>query len=436
MEEFKAKGYERRYFFPHRIVRLPRPGPDGYKLANRMCGVRDLRGLWELVIYGAPAVVRDFPPELFFDRDLVWHEQHLGLPGHVAYANMVVEGGRAWSFTHVADLVQRSGRAREHKTRVDNTFRGWPRMLVNAIAHAARDLGATELRTPTSALAMEHTDPKRDVEPELFERVYDRSLRQLEDVRAEEGWWVTDLERNADRIVVPEANDRPLPDGRVVCLSHDTERGLGHLDVEPEFAREADAASPESLERMLAAEREAGVRATYCVVGSLLDEVRGRIEADGHCVAFHSFDHDMEGSVDQLAACRQVDYRIKGYRAPRSVLGPDLSDERLAHHGFEWLASSARSLGIDAPELRDGIVRVPVHLDDFSLHSEGRDYADWESEVLALVDRQTFTAIGLHDCYAPHWLPHFPGLLARLQERAELITIDEAAARVLLASAT
>lgn len=402
-----------------------------------MCGVHDLDRLWELVIYAAPPLLREFPPELFFDRELVWHEQQLGLPGQVAYANVVIDDGRAWSFTHVSDLAQRSGRRREHKTRVDNRFRGWPRMVVNAIAHFARERGATELRSPTSELAMEHTDRERTVEPELFERVYDRSLSRLAGVRRDGGWWVTDLRRQDDRIVAPEPRDESLPDpDRVVCICHEVERGLGHRDVDPELGRAADAEAPRSLERMLAVERDAGVRATYGVVGCLLNEVRPDLERDGHCVAFHSFDHDGSAERDQLHACREVDYRIKGYRTPRSTLGPDLSDERLAHHGFEWLASSAFSFGFEEPRLHRGIVRVPIHLDDFSLYDAGRDYDDWEHEALDLVERRSFTAISLHDCYAPHWLPRYAKLLERLAERAELRTVDEVAADVLLASAT
>lgn len=434
-EEFKAKGYELRYFFPHRIVRLHRPGPDGYALAVRMCGVRDLDRLWELVIYGAPSVVREFPDELFFDPDLAWHQQHFGQPGQIAYANVVLDGERAWSFTHVADVVQRIGRRREHKTRVDNAFRGWPRMVLNAVAHFARQQGARELRTPTSELAMENTDLERTVQPELFERVYDRSLRQLDGARRDAGWWVTDLARNADRIVAPEPRQRPLarPE-RLVCLCHDLERGLGHRDVEPEFARQADAEAPRSLLRMLAAEREAEVRATYSVAGMLLDEVRPELESGGHCLAFHSYDHG-DGELDQLSACREVDYRLKGYRSPRSRIGPDLSDERLAHHDFEWLASSSWSFGFDEPQLRRGIVRMPIHLDDFSLHADGRDYEDWEREALQLVERQPVTAISLHDCYGPHWLPRYPALLEKLRARAELRTVDELSAEILLGSA-
>ncbi len=65
---------------------------------------------------------------------------------------------------------------------------------------------------------------------------------------------------------------------------------------------------------------------TYNVVGTLLDGVRDRIEAGGHAVAFHSFDHG--DGLDQLHRCREVDYRLKGYRLPRSQPTPETTDTR------------------------------------------------------------------------------------------------------------
>ena len=57
---------------------------------------------------------------------------------------------------------------------------------------------------------------------------------------------------------------------------------------------------------MLRIENELGVKATYNVVGSCMNEVRATIEGDGHCIAFHSYDHKI--NTDQLPNCREVDY--------------------------------------------------------------------------------------------------------------------------------
>jgi hypothetical protein len=149
-------------------------------------------------------------------------------------------------------------------------------------------------------------------------------------------------------------------------------------------------------------------------------------------VAFHSYDHSEPAQLD---ACRGVDYRIRGYRPPRSRVTEGLADERLAFHNFEWLASSAPSLRTDAPALEHRIAKLPIALDDFGLHTGELSYVDWEAEVLRLVAERPFTAIGLHDCYAEHWLPHYPALLDRLAELAEPRTLDEVADDLFLAHA-
>jgi len=50
-EEARSKGYPLRSFFPHQFYFLPKCGPDGLKLAQRMCGVEILfiepGSLWE-----------------------------------------------------------------------------------------------------------------------------------------------------------------------------------------------------------------------------------------------------------------------------------------------------------------------------------------------------------------------------------------------------
>jgi hypothetical protein len=431
--EFEARGYRRRYFFPHRIYHLPKCGPDGYKLVARMRGGGPLDRVWEIVIQGDPSLLGEFPGDLFFDRDVMWHEQHFGMPGQVACATALVEEGRVWSFAHHSDLVQRIGRRRAHKTRIDTLFRGWPRMLVNALLHFARERGAIQLRTPTSELAMRNTDPARTVEPELFQRVYDRSLRHLDGVTAEDGWWVVDLPRNHDRIAEPDERTSPAaPAGRVVCLCHDVERGMGHLQVDPGFARDAERSADGSLDSMLGVEAELGVRGTYHVLGTFLPEVRERIEQGGHCLAFHSYDH---GDGDQLGPCREVDYRIKGYRPARSLIGPAVSDERLAHHNFEWVASGEPSLGIEQPVMRNGIVRIPVNFDDFPLYNEPRDYDQWEERLLELVEERSIMVLCLHDCYAPFWLQRYGDLIEKLKAGATFRTLDQVAAHVTLASA-
>jgi hypothetical protein len=130
-----------------------------------------------------------------------------------------------------------------------------------------------------------------------------------------------------------------------------------------------------------------------------------------------------------------VDYRLKGYRPPQSRLSADLGDGNLSFHGFEWLASSAWSLGFRAPRMENGIVKIPILFDDYEMFRKGVPFAEWRARALALVDTRPFVAFSLHDCYAEHWLPHYAGFLADIRARGQLRTLDEVAADVALAHA-
>ena len=43
--------------------------------------------------------------------------------------------------------------------------------------------------------------------------------------------------------------------------------------------------------------------------------------------------------------------------------------------------------------------------------------------------------VGLHDCYAHHWLDRYPALLEKLRGAASLATLDQAAADLTLGEA-
>lgn len=430
---FLDAGYLARHFFPHQLRCLPRPGPDGARLARWMCGVREPGELWQIVMHATPPVIDEFPDELFFDAELLWHQQHLNRTGQVASVDLVARGAVLFTMAHQSDLVQRISRRRAYKTRVEKVFAGWHHLLLNGIAAVAAEHGFREIRVPTSRLAMEHTDRARTVRPELFERVYDRAVHHHFRATQTDGWWSIDLEANRHVVVKSERREERCQPGKTVCLCHDIERGLGHLDVDPDFARRAEAESPEALDRMLAIEAEAGVRATYNVVGRLLPELRERIERGGHALAFHSYDHEI--GREQLAACRRVDYRLKGYRAPQSRLTAELRDARLGWHNFEWLASSRSSLGFALPRLENGLVRIPILLDDFDMHRHGLSFAEWRRRTIEAIRGHDFVAFSLHDCYAGHWLPEYAEFLAEVKGMARLRTMDEVAADLFAAGA-
>ena len=237
-------------------------------------------------------------------------------------------------------------------------------------------------------------------------------------------------------------------------------RDLGHRDSDPEFARASAAPARLALDRMLEVEEEARVRATYNVVGSLWDEVAPVVRSRGHALGFHSHDHvvaappgpfvraQMRWRVTRrrallgatsspeyldLARCRDVDYRLRGFRPPQSRLSPGLHETHLGFFNFEWLASSAYSLGSTAPQLQRGIVKIPIHVDDHELYS-GRDFDEWQTALLTAAAERRFTALSLHDCYSGWWLDRYADLLGRLSDLGVLRTFDEVADQTLLAS--
>jgi hypothetical protein len=402
-------------------------------LAQAMCGAHDLDRHWQLLVFADRTLTERFPRELFFNDDVLWHQQHFGRPGQVASASLVVEPDVIHTMVHQSDLVQRIGHVREHKTQVENRFGGWPWMLANGVLAFALERGIGTVRMPTSELAMRHTDANRSVQHYMFERIHDRPPAELPGAARRGEWWEIDVRAAAAAVVVPASGSEGVPEERTVCVTHDLERGLGHLEEDPDLAREAEATGRERLAAMLAVEADAGVRVTYNIVGQMLPEVREQVESGGHAVAFHSFDHRREG--DQLRRCREVDYRLKGYRLPRSEPTPETTDEQLALHNFEWLASSTYSLGVESPQLQKRIVRLPVALDDFPLYTGEFGYGEWEARLLGRVEQSPFTAFGLHDCYGHLWLPRYAELLEKLRSRARLRTLDEVSADVVMSAA-
>ena len=113
----------------------------------------------------------------------------------------------------------------------------------------------------------------------------------------------------------------------------------------------------------------------------------------------------------------------------------ELTDANLCFHNFEWLASSGESLRLQEPRMTGGLVKLPILMDDWSLYSDRLEYERWEQLLLETVEGRAFAAVGLHDCYAPFWLPHYRGLLERLRAFGRLATMDEVAAEVTLANA-
>jgi hypothetical protein len=434
-EEFFAKGYKERYFFPHKVLFLPKCGPDAVKIASRMTSFCELNHIYEIILYAESPVIDEFPQELFFDDDLVWHQQQFGIPGQIATANLLIAGNSLYTMVHISDLVQRISRSRDHRTRIENRFKGWHHLLLNAILNFAIERNLNPVYSCTSEIALKHTDPKRNVQRELFERVYDRNLNELFQASRQDIWWRIDVPANRDRTIRPEFQEENPVKQKTICLCHDIEEGFGHTEVDPSFAGFAHRESAANLDQMLEKERKFQVKATYNVVGMFFERVRQKIESEGHCLAFHSYDHGFdEKEPTQLSKCRSIDYRIKGYRPPQSRITEGLSDYHLVFHNFEWLASSVRSLGIQQPKMTNRLVKLPVQFDDFEMYKERMSYKDWESSAMEKINGSDVSIFSLHDCYAHFWLPHYESFLEKISKLGKLITLNELAATITLNS--
>ena len=433
IDEFLNKGFKRRQFFPHRTYCVAKAGPDGLMMARQMCKENNPNKLWEVILYAQGEMLDKFPKELFFDDDLIWHQQQFGKAAQVATANLVKKGRDLYGMMYLSDLVQRKSRIREYKAKINDRFAGWVHMLLNSIMNFAYENNIEVFYSPSADLAIKNTDPSRVVKRELFDRVYDRTILKRFKVTKKGQWWAIDIRKNIDKIAILEKKDEISELGKTICLCHDIERGLGHKGINPDFANSVDKSSQKALDIMLAIEEKAGLKATYNVLGSFFHDVRQKIEEKGHCIAFHSYDHGFRG---QLSRCRKVDYRIKGYRPPRSKITWELQDRNLCYHNFEWLASLSNSLKSKCPKIENRIVKIPILFDDFDMHSKKIKYKEWEQLAIDMIKQNYFVAFCLHDCYSNYWLPHYEEFLEKIKNLGTFKTLDEVSAEIILGSAS
>ena len=430
--QFAAAGFERNYFLPHRFYFLPQCGLDSYKLAQQMFGPVEVGNFWQVVLFAANPPRKGISGELLLDDDLTWHRQQFNRAGQIATATLYVDGDTVYATARHSDLMQRISRPGESETRVEKMFQEWHRLILNCIANFAVERGLERICIATAALSMEQSDRERFPQPELFARVYDGAVKDHFQAHQRGGWWQVEVARNRSAIVPARISLEQIEAPKTVCICHDIERGAGHRASNPNWAAIAEREAPAALDAMLALERAVGVRATYNVLGSLLDEIREKIQRDGHCVGFHSYDHRAE---QQLAQCRRVDYRIKGYRPPNSTITPELSDNELCWHNFEWLASGSSSLGFHEPRLEYRVVKIPISFDDFDLFCGRQSFEEWRRMATDKMRRYDFVVFSLHDCYARYWLPEYESFLREICSLGNLRTLDEVAADVFLANA-
>jgi hypothetical protein len=107
----------------------------------------------------------------------------------------------------------------------------------------------------------------------------------------------------------------------------------------------------------------------------------------------------------------------------------ELTDYNLSFLNFEWLANgSSRAHCI----LENGIVKIPIHFDDYPLFTGMMDYGQWESEIFERTRDKPFFGLGLHDCYAGKWLDRYQMLLEKLASSGQFVSADEVCDEIFL----
>jgi hypothetical protein len=422
---FQAQAFAAREYFPHRVAVIRKQYPDTFLVLERR-GVSPTELLaarfYQINLYSNH--LSGLPDELFSDRAVNWHSPQLGQKGLIAAAGVWVRDSAMTITLMQSDLCQQvyrhPGLKRICKTRVENRFGYWYRILFNAILDFAIELGVAAVYSPTAEGIVSFI--RKRVEPDLFRRIYDapatryRCTRVTRD-RAE--YWEVPVAENAERVVrlTPE-HSGDTPRKKLICIFHDTEENVDTDIPAPECRR--------NLTAMLEIETRCGVRATYDILGSLFEDKREEIRESNqlHALAFHSFNHDLD-DLNQLPQCRKVDLQVRGYRPPRSVITPELSDYSLSYYNFEWLASSRRSIAYDRCTLENGIAKIPILTDDYPLITGKMDWPAWERRLMESARSSNLLAFGLHDCYARVWLDWYPDLLEKLAAIGEFATADE-----------
>jgi len=460
IEELSYRGHNQMHFFPHRIYYVPKCAEDAFKLARRLCRERDPNKLWEVVLYATGPLIDEFPRELFFADDLIRCQQQFSRIVRIATASLVVDRKTLHITNYTSNLVQQVSRIRELKASIDSILTGWFNILLNGVMNFALENDIKKIYLPTLDLLVEHTGLLQGVQTEFFERVFDGLLNRCFQMMKEGKWWCIDVAKNRDGINILDKKQENMVEGKTICLCHDIERGLGHIDVDPNLTELANKSFLGNLDKMLMIEKEMNVKATYNLLASLFNEVREKIEKDGHCIAFHSYDHRIDEfslcskvfhkigrlmfgrlkskadfeHTGQLAKCRQIDHRVKGYRPPQSKLTPELSDRNLCFYNFQWLASWADSLRTTLPRMENRVVKIPILFDDYDMYKSKMKFEDWERKAIDMTKGNDFVAFCLHDCYGGYWLPHYQEFLEKIGGLGNFRTLDEVANKVTLGS--
>jgi len=415
-----------KYFFQHEVEFIEKQYSDMFLIMGlRGFSKKELfKGKFlQINIYSKE--IEGLPDNLFFDKKIIWHQQHFGKKGLIASAGLYLPNQED-IFIEVmqSDLLQQLFRTQKfrklYRTKLEDKYKYWYKILFNAVLDFAIGNGFLKVYCPTSEQLSNNT--KMKVDNSFFTKVYDYSKRNFNSSKKKikkAEYWKIDLKKNLDKIVRLKPLLREIKKSKkIVCIYHDIEE-----DVDTQISKEK---CKEYLQKMLEIEKKQGISVTYNLLGSLFNEKEKIIQSYGnHSISFHSYDHNLK-DLNQLKKVREVNLQVRGYRPPQSKLTRELNDYNLSYHNFEWLMSSASSLNTTEPKLENGIVKIPLFIDDFPLHKMEISYERWENNLLETIKNNDFVAFGTHDCYGYHWIGKYNELINKLKARGcEFRTCDE-----------
>lgn len=423
-QAYRAAGFSAAEYFDHDVVELGKMYPDTRLALERRgfpADVVDSGRCLQVNVYACDT--EEFPASLFTDDRVNWHRQQFGRKGLVGAAGVLLDGDDVACVTLIqSDLLQQVFRAPEYrafKSRLSNRYRAWTRVVVQALLHCVAHRGVRYLDVPTADTITRLT--RKQIDPELFQRVYDRAPAHSS-VRPHSRYGFSyhriDVASAATACYERVEDHAPAPGRTRICILHDIEEDVD-TDVSAGLCRE-------HLANMLDIEAKHRVHGTYHVLGTIFHDAMPAIRDAGHAIGFHSFDHEPQG-VSHLPRTREVDLQAKGYRPPQSRLTDELRPEILSYWNFEWLASSAHSLGRDSPFVDGYIAHIPIYTDDYALQTGTMTFDRWRQELLDHVPSSGVFALSLHDCYASHWIRHYERLLEDLANRGDFATCDTVA---------
>jgi len=405
-----------KYFFPYEVEIIEKQYPDMFLIMYRRGISKEklLNGKFiQVNVYSKN--VEEYPDELFFNKQINWHQQHFCRKGLIAAAGLYLPNDDSIFIELMqSDLMQqlfRNKKFREkYRTELENKYRYWYKILFNFILDFAVDKGFKRIYCPTSKQLSKKTKKKMD--NSIFVRIYDHVDRKFDCNKKKihkAEYWRVNVKENIDKLTRLKSKKRKIKKtDKIVCIYHDIEE-----DIDADVSKEK---CKEYLKRMLEIEKKYGIKATYNILGQLFKEKEKIITNCGdHSVAFHSFNHDVR-DLNQIKKSRDVDLQVRGYRPPQSKITEELTDYNLSYHNFEWMMSSASSFGFDKCRLEKGIVKIPVYTDDYSLSTGELNYEKWEKRLIRAVKKNDFVAFGTHDCYGEYWIDKYDGLLSKLKK--------------------